>query len=78
MNPALLIVDDDPLIRSSLAEALSEEVFSVRTAASAEQALGMLDPDPPDIVLTDVRMPGMDGVALLRLLRERAACIRWC
>jgi DNA-binding NtrC family response regulator len=68
----VLIVDDDSRIRTSLAHALSSSDTTVRTAADADAALGCLAESPADIVLADVRMPGMDGLDLLRLLRERA------
>jgi DNA-binding NtrC family response regulator len=72
MKRSLLIVDDDSRIRTSLAHALSSSDTTVRTAADADAALLSLAQSPADIVLADVRMPGMDGLDLLRLLRERA------
>lgn len=72
MKRSLLIVDDDSRIRTSLAHALSSSDTTVRTAADADAALLSLAESPADIVLADVRMPGMDGLDLLRLLRERA------
>jgi DNA-binding NtrC family response regulator len=72
---SLLIVDDDATIRDSLAEALSDEGTDIRTADSAESALSLIGAGGIDVVLSDVRMPGLDGIALLRLLKERAAHI---
>jgi DNA-binding NtrC family response regulator len=72
MSHSILIVDDDPLIRSSLTNILADDGTEVRVAASAEEALGMLAEAAPEIVLSDVLMSGMDGIALLKLLRERA------
>ncbi len=72
MKRSVLIVDDDSRIRTSLAHALSSSDTTVRTAADADAALASLAESPADIVLADVRMPGMDGLDLLRLLRERA------
>jgi DNA-binding NtrC family response regulator len=69
---SILIVDDDDRIRASVPGALTSACDDVRTAASAERALAALAERPADLVLTDVRMPGMDGLELLRLLRERA------
>jgi two-component system, NtrC family, response regulator HydG len=72
MSRSLLVVDDDPRIRASVAQALSAADMDVRAADSAEQALALIGEQRPDVVLTDVRMPGLDGLSLLRLLRERA------
>jgi two-component system, NtrC family, response regulator AtoC len=71
MTQRLLLVEDDPAVRRSLAETLEAEGVEVHLAASAEEALSKLTEVAPDVVLTDVRMPGMDGLSLLRLLRER-------
>jgi len=72
MARRILVVDDDPTIRSSFTEVLVNEETEVRTAASAEEALATIDAQHPDLVLSDVRMPGLDGLELLRLLKERA------
>jgi len=72
MPRSLLIVDDDERIRRSLSDALDGPAESVTTAPSAEAALEVLAGIDPDIALVDVRMPGMDGLELLRLLRERS------
>jgi DNA-binding NtrC family response regulator len=71
MGRSILIVDDDPRILTALSEALGDRRTTVRTAASAEAALSSLAATPADIVLTDLRMPGMDGLELLQLLRKR-------
>lgn len=75
MTQSLLIVDDDANIRGALAEALAEPGTTVQTAESAESALAIISAGPVDVVLSDIRMPGLDGVALLTLLRDRAANI---
>ena len=66
-----MIVDDEAAIRESLAEALADQPGEVQTAADGKQALALLSRAAPDIVLTDVRMPEMDGLALLREIRRR-------
>src|SRR5687767_5288571 len=71
MGRSLLIVDDDARIRASLARSLRDAADTVVVAESAEQALGCIAESVPDIVLSDVRMPGLDGIELLRLIRER-------
>jgi DNA-binding NtrC family response regulator len=71
----VLVVDDDATIRDSLSEALANGATEVRTAEDAERALAVIDERLPDVVLSDVRMPGLDGLALLKLLRERAPAV---
>jgi two-component system response regulator AtoC len=61
----LLLVDDDPAILVALEFHFLRSGFEVRTAASAEEALGMLHEYRPDVVLTDVQMGGMSGLELL-------------
>jgi two-component system response regulator AtoC len=68
----VLVVDDDSDVRTSLAELLSEEGAEVSVATSAEEALSLLSSVRPDLVLSDVRMAGLSGLDLLRLVRERA------
>ncbi|MES2306597.1 MAG: sigma-54 dependent transcriptional regulator [Gemmatimonadota bacterium] len=75
MTRSLLIVDDDATIRDALAEALADDGMAVRTADSAESALSIIGAGGVDVVLSDIRMPGLDGIALLRLLKERQASI---
>jgi two-component system, NtrC family, response regulator HydG len=68
----IVIVDDEAVIRESLAAALSNDDMEIRTAAEADEALNLLAERPSDIVLSDVRMPRMDGLDLLREIRRRA------
>jgi DNA-binding NtrC family response regulator len=66
----ILIVDDEPIIRESLAEVLTQEGFAVTTCGSAEEGLGRARQARFDIALCDVQLPGMDGLELLdRLLK---------
>ena len=71
MTPSLLIVDDEQdmlrLLRRSLESELS---CKVQTAASAEQALQLLAGNIFDLVLADIKMPGMDGLQLLELIKK--------
>src|SRR3954454_15811993 len=66
----LLIVDDEPIIRDSLAEFLTQEGFHVTVCESAEDALRRAADTRFDLALCDVQLPGIDGVELLdRLLK---------
>ncbi|MCY1054011.1 sigma-54 dependent transcriptional regulator [Nannocystis sp. SCPEA4] len=67
----VLVVDDEPGIREFVAEALLDDDHEVAQAASGEAAWALLEREGFDVVLSDLRMPGMDGMALLRRLRER-------
>jgi two-component system, chemotaxis family, chemotaxis protein CheY len=67
----ILIVEDDPDILSSLAEAIREEGFSVETAANGYQALARLEHQPADLILLDLMMPLMDGWKFLEIARRR-------
>ena len=72
MKPRLLIVDDDAGTLQSLARALALEGYTTLSASSAARALERLAEEPVDAVLSDVVMPGMDGLQLLQKLREVA------
>jgi signal transduction histidine kinase/CheY-like chemotaxis protein len=71
--PRVLVVDDVATNRELLVELLSSIGFDVRTAADGEEALGVHDGFRPDLVLMDLRMPGMDGVAATQELRARGS-----
>ncbi len=66
MSKHLLLVDDDALLRRSLAFNLERSGYRVSTAADAEDALAMSRRDPPELVLLDIGLPGMDGLDALR------------
>src|SRR4051812_15633010 len=71
----VLVVDDEEDVRSDLARALSAQSFDVATADDGEQALQKLDSWPPDVIITDLVMPRMDGFELMRTLRGRGEVI---
>jgi len=73
MTKHILLVDDDELLRRSLAFNLEKAGYQVMTAASAEDALAQAQVEPPDLVLLDIGLPGMDGLDALRTLRARTA-----
>jgi DNA-binding NtrC family response regulator len=66
-TPALiLVVDDEKLIRWSVSERLQRDGYQVLSADSGEQALEVIAATPPDVMLLDVKLPGIDGVQTLR------------
>ncbi len=71
MLQRVLLVDDDARVRTTLGDALVEAGYAVRRASSGPEALELIRAEQPDIVLSDVRMPSLDGLELLALLRER-------
>lgn len=67
----VLIVDDDDTYRTALARAFERRGFAVSAASSANEALAVIEREPPDYASIDLRMPGGSGLALVRQLRER-------
>ncbi len=66
----ILVVDDEKIVRDSLKALMEEEDFRVDTAESGAQALDMLAATPYQLMLTDIKMPGMDGVEVLQKAKE--------
>jgi two-component system response regulator AtoC len=62
----ILVVDDEKLIRWSVSERLQRDGYTVLSAESGEQALELVAATPPDVMLLDVKMPGIDGVTTLK------------
>jgi len=73
----VLIVDDEESILETLTGILEDEGHEVITASSGEKALMLFNESPPDLVLMDVWMPGMDGIETLKSIKEknREACV---
>ena len=69
--PAILVVDDDPPIRRMLERTLAAEGYGVRTAADGGAALAAVERSVPDLIVLDVTMPGVDGLAVARRLRGK-------
>jgi two-component system response regulator ChvI len=72
MPVTIALVDDDRNILTSVSIALQAEGFSTRVYSDGEAALKALVDNPPDLAVLDVKMPKMDGMELLRRLRERS------
>ena len=71
MKNKLLLVDDEEGIRKVLSISLSDSGYQVFTAETGEQALEIFQREAPPIVLTDIKMPGMDGIELLQKLKQQ-------
>lgn len=65
MNRRVLVVDDEPNVRAFCVRALANQGYTVRTAFSGQEALALLKDEPFDLLLADVRMPGMSGLDLM-------------
>lgn len=68
----LLVVDDDQRLRDLLTEYLTRQGFAVRVAADGEQGLTEVERAPPDLVILDVMMPGIDGLDVCRRIRAKS------
>lgn len=68
----ILVVDDEGAIRYSISKTLQRVGYQVHTASSGEEAMEMLQRQEYDVVLTDIRMPGLSGVELLARIKEQA------
>jgi two-component system response regulator ChvI len=73
MAGAIALVDDDRNILTSVSIALQAEGFTVRVYSDGEAALKALTENPPELAVLDIKMPRMDGMELLRRLREKSA-----
>ena len=78
----ILVVDDEPGLRTVLKRTLESREFSCRTASSVSEALLIVAEDEPDVVVSDIRMPGGDGTLLLKELQRTnpaflPSWIRW-
>ncbi len=67
----VLIVDDDATIRQMVAMVLDDEGYAVDQASDGEHALEVIEDESPDVILLDMKMPGMDGWEFSRRYRER-------
>ncbi len=67
----ILVVDDEPSARTGLEKLLKQEGYEVDVAGDGHSALSLASERPPDLVVTDLKMPGMDGVELLKKLHDQ-------
>ncbi len=69
-NPTILVVDDEMIVCESCKRILDEDGYEVETALSGKEAIEKMRHDPFDIVITDLKMPGIDGMEVLRTIRK--------
>jgi DNA-binding response OmpR family regulator len=67
----ILVIDDEENIRLLYREELTDEGYEVEVAESAEEAMRIIETQRPDLITLDIRMPGVDGIEFLRMLREK-------
>jgi DNA-binding response OmpR family regulator len=72
MARRILVVEDEPTLRETLAEALEAEGYRVRTAGDGRAALSAFRADPPDLVLLDIMLPELSGIEVCRVLRAES------
>ncbi len=72
MGPRILSVEDDERIRTAVKLALEDEGWTVDEAGSGEEAVELFHRSPPDVVLIDIMLPGIDGFELCRTLRRHS------
>ena len=68
----ILVVDDEPQITRVLKTTLASHGYSIRTAGDGDEAVQLMKEWPPDLLITELRMPNMDGVALCRHVRAKS------
>lgn len=69
--PSILLIDDEDLIRKSLANQISQEGFTISTAACGEEALNKFEAEPSDLLLLDLALPDMNGLEILKRVKAR-------
>jgi len=74
-NITVLVVDDDGILRKSIATNLKLEDFNVFSASNGTEAIEIVKSNQIDFVLSDIRMPGIDGVKLLEKIRDYDAAL---
>ena len=75
MTNYILVVDDDPTIRETVADILDDEGYSIQTASNGAEALQAIERTRPSLVLLDMRMPVLDGWSVARALKERGIAL---
>jgi two-component system, NtrC family, response regulator PilR len=71
----VLVVDDEQVVLDSVRKHLRREAYEIRTVLSGTEAVEILDSGWPEVVITDLMMPGMDGLELLERVRDSCPAI---
>jgi CheY-like chemotaxis protein len=67
----ILVVDDESAIRESISALLEEKGYEVRTANNGKEGFNVFEQFQPDLVMTDISMPDMEGIEFLKILRKK-------
>ena len=70
LKEKILVVDDERLIRQSLAKGLEEQGYLVISADNGKAAISLVEEESPDLVLLDLKLPDLNGIEVLKRLRE--------
>jgi DNA-binding NtrC family response regulator len=71
MKGRVLVIDDEAIVRVSCERVLKPEGFDVVVTSRGDEAIDFLEKEPYDVVLTDLKMPDMDGLEVLKIIKER-------
>ena len=74
MSYRIVAVDDNPVVTQLIAAVLGQAGYDVEVLATGGEALVALQRNPPDLLLLDLQMPGLDGLEVLRIVREQKVC----
>ncbi|MFA5352841.1 MAG: NAD(P)H-dependent oxidoreductase subunit E [Thermodesulfovibrionales bacterium] len=75
MKGRILVVDDEAIVLTSCDRTLAPEGYTVRTAVSGKEALGLLEKEDYDLIITDIKMPEMDGIEFMQQVRSKNPAI---
>lgn len=68
---SILVIDDETIIRLSCERTLIPEGYKVKSVLSGKEGLELLEKEPFDLILLDIKMPDMDGIEVLKIIKER-------
>ena len=74
--PRILVIDDDPDVRGSLTKILTRAGYDVVAAAEGAAGIELQHNEPADVIITDIFMPGLDGLQTLRQLKKEGSKVR--